>query len=279
MTTLPYSVIQPKIQPLDLILFQGADFIRQAIFLKRDSEASLQLDSKVELKSHGDFFHVGLVVTSDILPDVKELIPGRLYVWESTLSGQIGSIYKDSVLNTETFGVQIRDLEEVITAYEATPNAKVAWGHLQKNPWRLATSKESLIETMKGLHAKFAQRVFDAQVIDCCAAAFPCFRPSRNLLQKIEIHGHAVLTSLKLDKKGQSLLNPVSCLFCSELVASIYHGFGILPVEKDPRDLTPVDFVAGKSPVIDAILYIKPDIPISMTGQFMTKVKNKKASK
>jgi hypothetical protein len=268
MTPLPYSQLQPKIQPLDLILFQGADFVSQAI-------------RKVELKTRGDgdFSHVGLVVTSDILPDVKELVPGRLYVWESTFSGQIGSIYKDSVLNAETgkgtFGVQIRDLEEVITAYEATPNAKVAWGHLQKNPWRLASTKQSLIETMRGLHAKFSQRVFDAQVMDCCAAAFPCFRPARNLFQKIEIQGHTILTSLKFIKKGNSLLNPASWLFCSELVASIYQGFGILPVEKDPRDFTPVDFIAGKSPVIDSILYIKPDMPISMSGQFATKTQKK----
>lgn len=233
MTTLPYSQLQPKIQPLDLILFQGADFVSQTLLRK-------------ELKTPNNFSHVGLVVTSDILPDVKALIPGRLYVWESTIANSLP-------------GLQIRDLEEVITAYTATPGVKVAWGHLQKNPWRLTASKQALIETMKGHYDKYTQKIRDAQPTTCCWC-----RP-KNLLSPLDIQGHTLLTS---HKQTNWLHHP-------ELSALIYHGFGILPVEKDPQDFTPVDFIAGKSPVIDSILYIKPDMPISMSGQFTTKTQKK----
>ena len=94
MSTYSYATLKPKIQPLDLLL----------------------------LGSPGQFTHVGLVVTSELLPEVKTLKPGRHYVLET-------------LHQKDQFGFHIRDLESLSTPF--------AWGHLKNNPWRLSSSLDS----------------------------------------------------------------------------------------------------------------------------------------
>jgi len=67
-----------SIQPLDVILFRGVDAVSHAICF---------FEGKVF--GHGDFSHAGVAVTREVL-DLPFLEPGRVYVWESTLSAPAG---------------------------------------------------------------------------------------------------------------------------------------------------------------------------------------------
>jgi hypothetical protein len=111
---------EAPIQPLDIILFHGIDPVSHAICF-------------VEAKrfGHGDFSHAGVAITREVL-DLPFLEPGKVYVWESTLSAPAGfwAHFTDKVPDAETqglrFGVQIRDLELVIPGY-SVGGGKVAW--------------------------------------------------------------------------------------------------------------------------------------------------------
>ena len=107
-----YDAIKNKIRPLDLIAFRGGDIISDLIATLESHEVGI-----------GAFSHVGMVVTSEILPSCmvngKEfyLAPDRVYVFESTFTYDIPHI-TDGVPDVTTghgeFGVQLRDLEDVI---------------------------------------------------------------------------------------------------------------------------------------------------------------------
>ena len=58
----------------------------------------------------GLWTHVGMVITSDLL-NFKNSVPGKLYVWESTMSGSLADGVNDTITNAGKFGVQIRSLE------------------------------------------------------------------------------------------------------------------------------------------------------------------------
>ena len=139
MATFAYSALKFKIQPLDLILF-GVP---------------------------GRFTHAGLIVTSEFLPEVKTLVPGKHYVLETLQKG-------------EQSGFQIRDIQ--------TLPSPVSWGHLNNNPWRVIQDKTQLIATMHTLFARYVAQSLDSQPISCCHTKPQC--------QTRTIHGRPVYTSI-----------------------------------------------------------------------------------
>lgn len=118
-----YNEISKEFSPFDAILFQGGDVVSKTIMIAEE----MSVDDDGEYK----FSHLGMLVNSQVLPDIKQLIPGEWYVFESTMSMQPYDSVPDVVSKQGKFGTQIRHLTEIVHSY----NGKMAWGKLINNPW------------------------------------------------------------------------------------------------------------------------------------------------
>jgi len=251
--TITYSKLIEKIAPLDLILFKGGDLVSDTIrFLEKE-----------ELKN-GDFSHCGLIVNSELLPTVPQLIPGKWYVWESTMSATSGlmSHFSDNVPNVETgkgkFGVQIRDFEDVIPSYLKTKGTAIAWCQLKDNPWKQKPDeniltyywrKKKLIKKACNTHKRYGNRMYDVNFLSLFAALFPCLRKARDEFNEIFIDGHKILSSIDIN------IDPAGWLFCSELVALVYQRLGIIGKQFNPADVVPVDFLGYDKDGLPKLVY------------------------
>jgi hypothetical protein len=112
-----FDEIKDKIKPYDIICFYGDGIISKIIGFFED----FTLGSD-------EWTHIGMVVTTDIIP-IKNGKPGKLYLLDSSMSGE----NHDGTINIETgvgkSGVQIRSLKSVIKK-----RLKVAWFKLQNKP-------------------------------------------------------------------------------------------------------------------------------------------------
>jgi len=225
----PFSKIKNQIQPLDLITFRGGELVSDMIAFME----------KVQL-GDGSWTHVGLVITSDIVP-IKNGIPGKLYVWESTMSGSLGDGVNNIELGKGTFGVQIRDLEDVIDKYDNDAKTKIGWAKLVNNPLikkdtdtddeynnRVNMIKKVLIQ----FHKDTNNTTYDYNCCNLFSALFQCCSSCKGCL------------SNQSDK-----------YFCSELVADIYKKIDIIKSTIDPETITPMELLgAGATEIIDNIL-------------------------
>ena len=121
---LTYKEIKNDIQSFDAIFFRGGDLISDMI----------EVLEKYKVSS-GVFTHVGMVVTADILPycNVKglpyHLESNKLYILESTFGYEIPHILEgkcDITTGKGKFGVQLRELEDIIPWYITNDKTKVA---------------------------------------------------------------------------------------------------------------------------------------------------------
>jgi hypothetical protein len=244
-----YQEIKGKILPFDLIAFRGDDFISNAISQLEKSQVG-----------SGFFSHVGMVITSEILPMIKignnqEFIqflqPGKIYTLESNITlhinGRTGGM-SDIADPRGVCGVQIRDIEELIPQYLTSNITKVAWCRLLNNPYarRHTDTDDSLHIRREELKSKFINfydeyrgRLYEIDPIGLTAGLYPSLRPFRNFRDYIyDIFGR-ILSALNFNKLNDS---PAQWQFCSELLANAYQTIGVLPNQFDPRDVIPVDF-------------------------------------
>ena len=224
------------ITPLDLIFFRGVDFISRIV---TEAEREIGCDR---------FSHVGLIVNSEILPSIKELEPGKFYIWESTSTDK-----KDPVVDVEDqehhFGVQIRPLEEALEVYSQVKSGTVTWGPLKENPWTDTNKRAEIIATLDKVHADFGRRTYEANFLSLLAVVFPRLRRVRDLLDIICIDGYKLFRTWKSSNEvGPPNVPIAGWLFCSELIAVIYENLGVLPKENDVRNMAPVDFIGVRSP-------------------------------
>ena len=221
-----FSNIKHELKPFDIILFRGGELVSDAI-------------SFVEkiFVGEGDWTHTGMVITTDIIP-IKNGVPGKLYVWESTMSGKLA----DGINNVETgdgfFGVQIRDLEKVIDKYDKDGDTKVAWCRLLENPLNKKddeTDEEynQRVELVKENVYKFYKdhnnTTYDYNCLNLLSAVYDKMPKWKN-----------------------------NTFFCSELVTAIYQVLGLIPKNIDPELMSPVEFVTSENP-----LFILPPITIT----------------
>lgn len=250
--SLSYADVVSQFTPLDLILFRGADFVSDTIrFLEKE-----------ELKN-GQFSHSAVLVNSEILPRVPQLIPGSFYTLESTFSATSGILEKftDGVPNALTgkgkFGVQIRDFEDVVTGYLKSSGAAVAWCPLLNNPWKrrpnetdaaYADRKQEIIQDTWDVFMEYGARTYDPNCLDLGAALFPCLRPARKAFRTVLAGDEKILSSVDIK------IDPTGWVFCSELVALVYHELNIIPASIKPENVTPVDFLgAGNNGIPDIV--------------------------
>jgi len=272
-----YSQVAPQITPFDLLLFKGVDFISKSIQI-----------AQLMATGHDEFTHCGLVVTAEILPSISQLKPGRLYVWESTTplpetsSGIVSP--KDITTGKSKFGVQLRDLEDVLRAYDSSPGSIVAWAPLIKNPWRIGENENpadcvlrrvELIKTMKNLYRKHHDRLYELNCLEFLAAVCPCLRPFRDDLAEISIDGvkdpnHTVFTNKTAEKIDKHREFSELFVFCSEFVCIVYQNIGVINKSFKACEVIPVDYLGddreGIPCVISSITQMIPDRRFAVLG-------------
>jgi len=242
MSRVPATLDQVEIQPLDVILFRGVDPVSHAICF---------LEAKVF--GRGDFSHVGLAVTREVL-DLPFLEPGKVYVWESTLSAPAGFLahFTDKVPDAETkglrFGVQIRDLEMVVPGYESN-GGKVAWCAYRGTRPPL----DALRGHLQALHAEYGHAPYAANVLEEFVVVFPALRGVRDRFDRAEDRlTHFVNVVLERAHKHQRLQDAAHHVFCSEWVGIVYERLGLTKPEFDHRLAAPV------SPLLNANVFAEP---------------------
>ena len=275
----PKDISELPLQPLDLIAFRGGDTV---------SKILLKLEKYI--CNNGDFSHVGLLVSRELIPDVEEMEPGKWYVWESTVS--FSSTSKDVETHHGRLGVQLRELESVIKSY--TDNGKnnnaVTWCKLLNNPWRQAIIKGDKVEKfciaqlMMNIFEQYQHNLYQVDAISMIASLFPQLRVVRNVSDRViksiedSFHKSEVRDMGDISPRGSRSRPPLcrttsrefmkdvrkhitsddyhlmdgqsSWKFCSELVADVYQQLGLFPADKPTNDVVPVDFFGD---VVDGI--------------------------
>jgi hypothetical protein len=231
--SLNYSYARKLIDPCDLVLFRGIDVISKLICKIEKLETN-----------DGDYSHVGVIVTKELLPNIEELEPDRLYVLESTVT-----IHKftDGVPDVRTKktreGVQIRDLELVVKMYTKN-GGKVAWGKLIKNPYLY--NKNDTVKKITNLVNKYGYRSYDFSIFDELSAAFTFLRPIRLKFEGFEYEGMKILSTLKITERKDMEDIKERVIFCSDLVCLVYQHIGLIPKSTDSKDVMPIDFIVER---------------------------------
>jgi len=232
--SITWEELKHQISPLDLIFFRGRNVISGAI-------------AYFECRTTGrcDYTHVGLVINSEICPDITQLEKGKWYIWESVVSQRLDKGRPPDVVSGKgRSGVQIRDLKDVIQEYKGD----VAWSKLTNNP---CDDLNRIIRKIRQLYDQHGQRNYDYNCLSLLSSVCPKLRPLRNAFGKIT--GSSVLGDKSM--RGHKI---TQWMFCSEFVAVIYRGLGLIDV--DPRNVIPVDFlgvdVDGMPMIVDEPIQI-----------------------
>ena len=77
-----YEKVKPELKAFDLIFFKGKGFTGDLI---RFGQWITSVNKEYNVGTL-EFSHVGLILTSDLLQGVKNVLPNELYIWESTLN-------------------------------------------------------------------------------------------------------------------------------------------------------------------------------------------------
>lgn len=226
-----YTDIKSKLRPLDLLAFKGSCFVSSVIS---------DLEKRGKSYTHGgDFTHVGMIINNEVIDD-PSLKNGKLYVLESTMGGILGSGVKN-IYGKVCLGVQIRDLDEVINAYDKPDETHIAWCPLTNNPY-ISNDKTMIKTKLTELYNQISGAMWNYNCWDLLSSLYywmRCCRPCCN-----------------------RTFNTGSWLFCSQMVALCYKTLGILPSYVNPPDVVPADLVfphedTDKMPmIISEIVYI-----------------------
>lgn len=254
---IPYAQVKDRIKPLDLILFKGNDAISSTV---------MQMEKFV--LGNGDWSHCGLVLSTDIVP-IRNGVPGRLYIWESVFD-----TIKDVELDDYVFGVQVRDLEEVVSAYNRPLDTKVAWCRLRNSVDlndETIRAKTALLYKMYN-HVQYNYSLCDLlNTLTPHTGPFcqPCFHCSSRGIQAgptvgsdgpsnarrkskrqtqplLRLPNHKLKHIRDLDQSSLTVdehMRLNTKLFCSELIALVYVQLGLLPPSVDPKKIAPVEFL------------------------------------
>lgn len=241
-----YNDLKNQLRPFDIIAFRGSDFISDLIASLEQRETGC-----------GTFSHVGLVVTSEILPLFRidgthtVLEPGKLYVFESTSSYPLyglGDGVPDVVKKHCKLGVQLRDLEQVIEKYLSSEKTKIAWCKLINNPLDILLTetpheydirKAKIVERFGHVFNDYEGRMYEMDPVGLLSAMFSSLRfirSIRNKISKVICKGLSAIGLIHED------IGSTTWQFCSELIANIYKEFEVIPEQFDAADVLPVDF-------------------------------------
>jgi hypothetical protein len=255
---LSYSEVKNILKPFDLIQFKGTEIVSGLIGY---------LESKT--LGYGEFTHCGIIVTSDILPNITELKKDRIYVFESIMSHSLLGItdgVPDVITGTGKFGCQIRDFEDVLKGYMSKDGALIALCSLINNPWDNLEKRSELIKKMQNVYHTYGSRMYDVNILSLGGAIFPRVRPIQNFFNKLFSISRSIRKKIcpccfNQDKPDDGGI--LGWVFCSELVAHVYQVLGIISSDKNPAHFVPVDFMGydkdGCPKIVNDPIYIIPD--------------------
>jgi hypothetical protein len=269
-----FAEIRSRIRPLDLVFFRGSDAFANLIGIFEDW-----------ILGDGDFTHVGIIVTRDILPQVEELVDGEFYIWESTFPSlrDIRRHILDVRGDRIRFGSQIRHLEDLIDSYTEGGKSKIAIGGLINNPWDDPARRVEIVEEMRVIYDEYGEKIYEFCCCNLMASIFPCCRTARSVFNTIVQLGQTILTTMsprEVDRhieerrieRGEDLTSlrvqksriDQTFVFCSELVAAIYRDLRIISREIRPENIAPVDFLGSVlredgERIIEDPIYLKID--------------------
>ena len=202
-----------ELKPLDLGLVDGAGVVSS--FIKGLEKLCLGV---------GTFSHMFMVVDRTIL-NLPELVPGKLYTLEITMSGILNDGVKD-IEGKSHLGVQVRDLTEVCKA-QIKMGSKIYFSKLSNSPYRdgyvwrysnfnlIQTYRDNLAKAMLNIYQTYKGMGYNFNVKSLI------FKPFFGFKKQVNDEG----------------------VFCSELVAIIYSRLGISNVA-EPRDIVPATILA-----------------------------------
>lgn len=230
------------IQPLDIILFRGVDPVSRAICFMEQKKLG-----------RGDFSHAGLAITREVLA-LPFLEPGKVYVWESTLSAPAGfwSRFTDKVPDAETegvrFGVQIRDLELVVPGY-ASSGGKVAWCAFRGPRPPLETTRAQLL----ALHEEFGHVDYTRNLLALFSVVYPALAGARDRVERMRDRAAQVVHRILQRARDHEIAEDAERhMFCSEWVGTVYQRLGLAAPDFDPRLAAPV------TPLLRPHLFAEP---------------------
>lgn len=245
--------ILQEIKPFDIIFFKGTDFVSKTI---------IDIEVFVELHKTDKFSHVGMVLNHDVLP-IPQLEKGKWYIWESTCSYSFNGLFdkqpNNIITNTSYFGVQVRELEDVVKCYLQEEGAEVAWGKLIHNPWHQDNHKYVRKRLLK-LFKENDLKTYNYDIFDLLGAAFPCMRSINRLFYEIDVGNRKILSLVTNKIKPETYYqSQTKLLFCSELVALILRAFKVIPKTIEPWDVTPMDLLGERNmeTVVHEPIYFK----------------------
>jgi hypothetical protein len=245
-----FEEIRSEIKPFDLIAFRGGDLASELISVFEKYEVGV-----------GNFTHVGMIVTADILPFCKkvdgekfELDPNKLYLYQSTFTYTVPYIV-DGVQDVTTgkgfFGVQLCDMEEVIPNYISSKTTKVAYCKLIDNPWEshkgendedLKIRRAKLTSDFQNFFEEYQGRMYEMDPLSLLSAMFPTLRSIRDYQDKLTHKLVKKLNKWGFRIKENSNYTPSGWQFCSELVSNVYKLIGILPESLNAENILPIAF-------------------------------------
>jgi len=211
----PYDSIRPHLQTFDLVFFRGNWPFSKLIMAAEDL---------VDGIGAGQFSHVGLVVRGDAFPPTSPYYtaPGAgnaVYVFESQNSADDGVA---NVHGTTMFGVQLRNLDLVVAAYDRFPDTKLAWARMLK-------TRRPSMDGWPVVFARYDGHLYDSW-LDLAADTFCCLRPLRWLVRS------CCCCCPCADNRNERQI-------CSEIVANTLRDLGALPPGVNPENVIPSDFL------------------------------------
>ena len=215
------------VSTLDIVFFRGSDFVSKII-------VNVQKDYVAD----GSFSHVGIVVTKELLPWNNNMYNNKLYVWESTSSFTFKGLLDNipAIDGKPHFGVQIRDLEEVVKSYTKDGTSKVSIGKLKNNPWLDEKNRPNVIKDFTYLYEKYGDAVYNYNCCDLFSSILPklkCYRDWRVIKHKLVFDDKPIYGD---DNKEY--------VYCSQLITIILKRIGIINTQNiQSIDLCPTELL------------------------------------
>lgn len=230
--------LRSKIQPLDYLLFRGHDLISNTI-------------GCLEQYAIGDgtFTHVEVVVCSELLPDIPQLQPGKLYTMASLSSISSSSEAPDVITGKGHFGVQIRDLDQVIDRYMASDHMNlVGWCRNQDNLW--LKDPQAARKKMEFIYHEYGNKIYDYSPLNLFSVALRWLRPIRDIFQEVMVEGYWALSTLHIVDPISKEEEQLARMFCSKFAVLVGKATGNIPNDVDPQNVAPIHFLRPEAPMV-----------------------------
>jgi len=223
-------------KPFDIILFKG-----------RDISSNLVAITEKISTGNSSYSHIGILVNSDILPQISEMQKDKWYVLEST-ANLVKSDGPKNIFGKRKFGVQIRDLDSLISEY----NGDIYYAELKDNPID-HLSLQYLQNKMSVIYTNYINKLYEMNCVDLCSAAFKCCRPIRKALNIVQLGiGKVLIRNWNPDKN-----DPNDMIYCSQLAAVILQDIGVLSTTVDTRNYLPVDVLGIREGYPEIVISIR----------------------